>query len=420
MGASRRAPSDRSPSCTRSTTSRRRRRSADGERVYAWFGNGQLVALDLRRAAGLDAPSRRRVRAVRRAVGPRQLAGALSRSRHPALRSPHRRRTCWRSTRKTGSERWKVARGSGRVSHSTPVVIPGPKGDELLVNSSARIDAYDPATGAAALVHRHRAADADPVGGVPRRPHLPEPRLPQQRRAGDPAGRPRRRHRDARRLDGAERRLLRAVDRPLRRPALHDQRGRHRDLRRRRDRRARVAASARRRLLRVAGGRRRQDLFRQRDRRDVRAQGRADAGGAGDERSRRALPRLARDRRAAGSSSAPIARCSPSADDSGVVAAASETAARCASVSGIWSDHLLAPSAAAAADARRRRSAAHQTKAPLPPLPAPLGIPAPAPATARAVRAAADRAGRHRGAALSARARRCSRPIACARPRPTT
>ena len=42
-----------------------------------------------------------------------------------------------------------MARGSGRVSHSTPVVIPGPRGDELLVNSSARIDAYDPATGAA-------------------------------------------------------------------------------------------------------------------------------------------------------------------------------------------------------------------------------------------------------------------------------
>jgi outer membrane protein assembly factor BamB len=33
------------------------------------------------------------------------------------------------------------------VSHSTPVVIAGPKGDELLVNSSARIDAYDPGTG---------------------------------------------------------------------------------------------------------------------------------------------------------------------------------------------------------------------------------------------------------------------------------
>jgi outer membrane protein assembly factor BamB len=33
------------------------------------------------------------------------------------------------------------------VSHSTPVVVRGPHGDELLVNSSERIDAYDPSTG---------------------------------------------------------------------------------------------------------------------------------------------------------------------------------------------------------------------------------------------------------------------------------
>jgi hypothetical protein len=48
---------------------------------------------------------------------------------------------------RTGKERWKVDRGDGRVSHSTPVVVPGPQGAELLVNSSSRIDVYDPATG---------------------------------------------------------------------------------------------------------------------------------------------------------------------------------------------------------------------------------------------------------------------------------
>ena len=35
----------------------------------------------------------------------------------------------------------------GTVSHSTPLVVPGPGGDELIVNSSERIDAYDPAAG---------------------------------------------------------------------------------------------------------------------------------------------------------------------------------------------------------------------------------------------------------------------------------
>jgi outer membrane protein assembly factor BamB len=47
----------------------------------------------------------------------------------------------------TGKERWKVDRGRDRVSHSTPVVVPGPEGDEMIVNSSERIDAYDPANG---------------------------------------------------------------------------------------------------------------------------------------------------------------------------------------------------------------------------------------------------------------------------------
>ena len=55
------------------------------------------------------------------------------------------------------------------------------------------------------------------------------------------------------------------------------------------------------------------------------------------------------------------------------------------------------------ADARRRRSRfTAKAKPPLPPLPAPLGIPAPGAGHRRAVRAAADPAGRHRRAALSA------------------
>jgi outer membrane protein assembly factor BamB len=49
--------------------------------------------------------------------------------------------------KRTGEQRWKVDRGNDRVSHSTPVVVRGPKGDELIVNSSERIDAFDPGTG---------------------------------------------------------------------------------------------------------------------------------------------------------------------------------------------------------------------------------------------------------------------------------
>jgi outer membrane protein assembly factor BamB len=119
----------------------------DGERVYAWFGNGQIVALDMdgsvvwTRHLGVDyspfktqwghgsSPALYRDLLI-------LLCDHLGDSYLLAL------------DKRTGKERWKVDRGAGRVSHSTPLVVPGPRGDELLVNSSERIDVYDPATGA--------------------------------------------------------------------------------------------------------------------------------------------------------------------------------------------------------------------------------------------------------------------------------
>ena len=119
---------------------------SDGERVYAWFGNGQVVALDL---AGKPVWSRHLA----------QDYGAFD-AQWGHGSSPVRYRDlivflCDRRSNavlvaldaSTGTERWKAVRGAGRVSHSTPLVVAGPQGDELLVNSSARIDAYDPATG---------------------------------------------------------------------------------------------------------------------------------------------------------------------------------------------------------------------------------------------------------------------------------
>jgi outer membrane protein assembly factor BamB len=118
----------------------------DGERVYAWFGNGQLVALDM------DG----------RLVWSRHLGTEYARfetqwghGSSPALSGDLLILLCDHLTdayllavdKRTGKERWKVDRGNGRVSHSTPLLIPGPRGPELLVNSSRRIDTYDPATG---------------------------------------------------------------------------------------------------------------------------------------------------------------------------------------------------------------------------------------------------------------------------------
>jgi outer membrane protein assembly factor BamB len=48
----------------------------------------------------------------------------------------------------TGKQVWKTEREKGAISYTTPIVIAGPAGDELVVNSTPRVDAYDPKTGA--------------------------------------------------------------------------------------------------------------------------------------------------------------------------------------------------------------------------------------------------------------------------------
>ena len=120
---------------------------SDGARVYAWFGSGQLVALDL---AGTPVWTRH----IGAEYAPFEVnwghgsSPALYRDLVILLCDHQRESYLLALDATTGKERWKVARGAGRVSHSTPVVVPGPQGDELLINSSARIDAYDPLTGA--------------------------------------------------------------------------------------------------------------------------------------------------------------------------------------------------------------------------------------------------------------------------------
>jgi outer membrane protein assembly factor BamB len=118
----------------------------DGERVYAWFGNGQVVALDTngklvwRRHLGLEYGT---------------FLNLWGHGSSPVLYNDllillvdHGPQAYLLALdKRTGEERWKVDRGRGRVSHSTPLIVPGPAGDEMIVNSSERIDAYDPAGG---------------------------------------------------------------------------------------------------------------------------------------------------------------------------------------------------------------------------------------------------------------------------------
>ena len=120
--------------------------TSDGERVFAWFATGQLVALDM--SGGLVWE-----RHLARDYGPFEIVWGHSSS--PTvyedlliLQCDHEPGSYLLALdRRTGDERWKVDRGAGLRSFSTPTVVPGPDGDELIVNASERLDAYDPSTG---------------------------------------------------------------------------------------------------------------------------------------------------------------------------------------------------------------------------------------------------------------------------------
>ena len=118
----------------------------DGQRVYAWFGNGQLVVLDMDGRPGWTRDLGAELGAFRTLWGHGSspvLFGDLL-----ILQCDHLSKAYLLAVdARTGKDRWKVDRGDGRTSHSTPLVVPGREGPELLVNSSERIDVYDPRTG---------------------------------------------------------------------------------------------------------------------------------------------------------------------------------------------------------------------------------------------------------------------------------
>ncbi|MBN2243873.1 MAG: PQQ-binding-like beta-propeller repeat protein [Acidobacteria bacterium] len=118
----------------------------DGTLVYAWFGNGQIFALDMEGRV-----------AWKRHLG-EEYSPFTTRWGHgssPALHGDSLFLLCDHSgdsyllalDKRTGAERWKADRGKEWISHSTPLAIRSAGGEELIINSSERIDAYDPGTG---------------------------------------------------------------------------------------------------------------------------------------------------------------------------------------------------------------------------------------------------------------------------------
>jgi outer membrane protein assembly factor BamB len=120
--------------------------ATDGERIYAWFGTGQIVVLDFDGKLVWE-------KHLGKEYG--QYAITWGHSSSPTVYRDTLILLCDHEPasyllgldKTTGEEKWKADRGQGLRSYSTPIVVPGPEGDELVVNSSERIEGYDPQTG---------------------------------------------------------------------------------------------------------------------------------------------------------------------------------------------------------------------------------------------------------------------------------
>jgi outer membrane protein assembly factor BamB len=118
----------------------------DGTHVYAWFSNGQIVALDMNGKL-----------AWQRHLGKEHARFDLDwgHSSSPSLYRDRLILLCYNKSssfllaldKRTGKELWKVDRGQDLKSYSTPLVIETPQGAEVVVNSSENMEAFDPMTG---------------------------------------------------------------------------------------------------------------------------------------------------------------------------------------------------------------------------------------------------------------------------------
>ncbi len=118
----------------------------DGQRIYAWFGTGQLVALDMAgkliwsRHLGLE-------------YAPFDINWGHSSS--PALFNDSLILLCYHQPTAylvsldaaSGKTRWRVERGRDINSYSTPLVVQTAGAPELIVNSSDGVSGHHPQTG---------------------------------------------------------------------------------------------------------------------------------------------------------------------------------------------------------------------------------------------------------------------------------
>jgi outer membrane protein assembly factor BamB len=136
----------RTPSAAAATTRPPPVAVTNGRLLFAWFGTGQIVALDMKGGVVWS-------KHLGEEYSPFDINWGHGSS--PTLYKDLLILLCDHQSASylvaldagTGKQRWKAERGRGRASYSTPLVVSAPRGDELVVNSSERIDGYDPATG---------------------------------------------------------------------------------------------------------------------------------------------------------------------------------------------------------------------------------------------------------------------------------
>lgn len=118
----------------------------DGKLVYAWMGTGQLVALTMDGRLAWQ-------RDLAEDFGPFEILWGHGSS--PLLYKDLLILLCDHQSRayllaldkRDGKRKWLVDRGKDRRSYATPLIVPGRNGDEMIINTSERIEALDPATG---------------------------------------------------------------------------------------------------------------------------------------------------------------------------------------------------------------------------------------------------------------------------------
>ena len=122
--------------------------AADADVVVAWFGTGQVVALD-------HGGKRLWTKQLARDYSPFEITWGHASS--PVLYKDTVIFLCYHEPasfivaldKRTGAVKWKADRGTGRLSYSTPVIVDTPAGAELIINSSAGLEAISPETGEA-------------------------------------------------------------------------------------------------------------------------------------------------------------------------------------------------------------------------------------------------------------------------------